>query len=283
MRLLDSVMRFVQTMFQWLHILLEQANFAVLKADKVVSGLIKDGSMASWQNYVMGAGFSIWIILTYMQFIKVFLNYNGGHRLEPWVSPFIRFALTNVAVLSTPIIYGWMSELTSTMLGNEFGVLDLYGEFMDVYLEYSSAGWWDKAKASLIITLTAFIVFIVLLTLTMSVMVILAVRIFKIIIYLAISPVPMAFFASEKTEQTAYGFLKKLFALLLQGFVILLILHIHSILPNIWDLVGIKVTELNSNEAINAVYKLIFVIPEMIVISFLIKSSDQIAKDMVGA
>lgn len=69
----------------------------------------------------------------------------------------------------------------------------------------------------------------------------------------------------------------------MQGFVILLILHIHSILPNIWDLVGIKVTELNSNEAINAVYKLIFVIPEMIVISFLIKSSDQIAKDMVGA
>lgn len=281
--MLDNVMDFIEMMFDWLHTLLEQANYAVTKADSVIANLILSGTMTTWQNFVTGAAFSICVILTYMQFIKVFLTYSGGNRLEPWVAPFGRFALTNVAITSTPIVYGWMSELSSDMLGHKFGVLDLYREFMNISNEYSSAGWWDKAKASLIITLTAFVVFLVILMLTITIMVMLATRIFKIAVYLAISPVPMAFFASDKTEQTAYGFLKKLFALLLQGFVILLILHIHSVIPNIWDLVGIKVTTSGKNEAIVAIYKLIFIIPELLVITALIKASDQISKDMVGA
>ncbi|MGF0039145.1 VirB6/TrbL-like conjugal transfer protein, CD1112 family [Peptoniphilaceae bacterium SGI.131] len=57
-------------------------------------------------------------------------------------------------------------------------------------------------------------------------------RMFEIYIYIVLSPIPIAFLFSNKLESTGIGFIKQLFALSIQGFMILLVISIYSSIIN---------------------------------------------------
>jgi hypothetical protein len=101
-------------------------------------------------------------------------------------------------------------------------------------------------------------------------------RIFKIFMYTAVAPIPLASFAGEGTSQVGRSFLKSYAGVCLQGVVIILACIIYSVLME-------NPTIDTSADATTVVWAFLFqLIFNFLVLVGAVKMSDRVVKEMIG-
>jgi len=86
-----------------------------------------------------------------------------------------------------------------------------------IIAKMNRAGTWDK----IIYIILAFVMALAIFVISIRILLIVYSRFFKIFMYVAISAVPLTFFASAEHRHTAWRFIKSFFALLLVGVIII--------------------------------------------------------------
>ena len=101
-------------------------------------------------------------------------------------------------------------------------------------------------------------------------------RIFKIFMYTAVAPIPLASFAGEGTSQVGRQFLKSYAGVCLQGVVIILACIVYSVLT--------ENPPINTNgNATTVVWAFLFqLIFNFLVLVGAVKMSDRVVKEMIG-
>lgn len=102
-------------------------------------------------------------------------------------------------------------------------------------------------------------------------------RFFKLYLYTAIAPVPLATFAGEPTQSIGKSFLKSYFAVCLEGVIIVLSCIIFSLFASTPPVVDVKAA------AVTQVWKYIGeLVFNMLVLVGTIKMSDRVVREMMG-
>ncbi len=92
----------------------------------------------------------------------------------------------------------------------------------------NNAGTWDK----IIYVIVCFIIALAIFVISTRILLIVYSRFFKIFMYVAVSSVPLAFFASSEHRQTGWRFIKSFLALLLVGALIIVSFIIFYLIGN---------------------------------------------------
>lgn len=118
-----------------------------------------------------------------------------------------------------------------------------------------------------------FVVMAALALMVMGAMIVIHVytRIFKIWIYMAIAPLPLAFFASESTRQSGFSFLKTYVGVIIQGLLLIVIFAIFSYLP-IFTFLGSE----------SPIYMILGVVVNAGILLGIVKGSDMMVREIMG-
>lgn len=229
---------------------------------------------------LIGIGYGLLVLFFAVGVVKTCSSYADMKRPEMAVKMFIRFALAKGAIayglelmmaLFT-IIQGVVTTIMeSSGLDGNSQTLVLPQEMVDsiesVGLLDSIPLWIVTLLGSLLITVLSFIMILTVYG-----------RMFKLYMYTALAPVPLAAFAGEPTQSIGKNFLHSYAGVCLEGAVIALACIIFSVFaaspPTVAD------TSLSSvNIVWNYVAELIF---NLLVLVGAIKASDRIVKEMMG-
>ena len=229
---------------------------------------------------LIGIGYGLLVLFFAVGVVKTCSSYADMKRSEMAVKMFIRFALAKGAIayglelmmaLFT-IIQGVVTTIMeSSGLDGNSQTLVLPQEMVDsiesVGLLDSIPLWIVTLLGSLLITVLSFIMILTVYG-----------RMFKLYMYTALAPVPLAAFAGEPTQSIGKNFLHSYAGVCLEGAVIALACIIFSVFaaspPTVAD------TSLSSvNIVWNYVAELIF---NLLVLVGAIKASDRIVKEMMG-
>lgn len=191
-------------------------------------------------NLVSGTAFGLVVVFTYINIIQTSIHYKENRRLEPWVEPFLRFAIAVGIVVSSPLLIQYIAsigaELTQKVTSGAAlsGNLSLAKYVINSWVTNSPFGKQWMMNIGIMIVLL--IVYVLILALGILICVAVLTRQFKLMIYAAISPIAISALAAEQWQQGAINFLKKFTALALQGFVIIVIIVLYSHMPNLVNL-----------------------------------------------
>lgn len=229
---------------------------------------------------LMGIGYGLLVLFFAVGVVKTCSSYADMKRPEMAVKMFIRFALTKGAIayglelmmaLFT-IIQGVVSTIMeSSGMDGSSQALTIPQEMVDsiesVGLLDSIPLWIVTLLGSLLITVLSFIMILTVYG-----------RMFKLYMYTALAPVPLAAFAGEPTQSIGKNFLHSYVGVCLEGAVIALACIIFSVFaaspPAAAD------TSLSAvNIVWNYVAELIF---NLLVLVGAIKAADRIVKEMMG-
>lgn len=229
---------------------------------------------------LMGIGYGLLVLFFAVGVVKTCSSYADMKRPEMAVKMFIRFALTKGAIayglelmmaLFT-IIQGVVSTImTSSGVDGSSQALTIPQEMVDsiesVGILDSIPLWIVTLLGSLLITVLSFIMILTVYG-----------RMFKLYMYTALAPVPLAAFAGEPTQSIGKNFLHSYAGVCLEGAVIALACIIFSVFaaspPAAAD------TSLSAvNIVWNYVAELIF---NLLVLVGAIKAADRIVKEMMG-
>ena len=229
---------------------------------------------------LIGIGYGLLVLFFAVGVVKTCSSYADMRRPEMAVKMFVRFALTKGAIayglelmmaLFT-IIQGVVSTImTSSGMDGSSQALTISQEMVDsiesVGLLDSIPLWIVTLLGSLLITVLSFIMILTVYG-----------RMFKLYMYTALAPVPLAAFAGEPTQSIGKNFLHSDAGVCLEGAVIALACIIFSVFaaspPAAAD------TSLSAvNIVWNYVAELIF---NLLVLVGAIKAADRIVKEMMG-
>ena len=246
-------------------------------------------------NGLQAFSYALLVILTLWNVVKTTSSYTELKRPEVAVKLFIRFVLTKYAIGAAwslvNNIFVISGALTSAVFrfsgmtdGNvwagmtvpEFGDDGILGIISDV------ASFLNPLSQipGLVLGLIGFIVAIVL-----SVTLILTVvgRFFKIYMYAALAPIPLSSFGSESTQSMGQNFLKACVAISVEGLVIaiaMIVFAAYSEAPLItFDGLGVFQWVGNAAEEITYTFTLIF---NMLILLVVVKGTDQSVHKIFG-
>ena len=199
-------------------------------------------------------------------------------RPEVAVKLFIRFILAKAVVTYgmelmlafIAIVQGMISTIMSTAGFSEAGVLTLPD---DLIASIEACGFFESIPLWIVAILCVLIIWILSLVLILSVYG----RFFKLYMYTAIAPIPLAAFAGEPTQNIGKSFLKSYAAVCLQGAIIVLACIIFSVLaqsPPAVDPEAAAVTQVWTY-----IGELIF---NMLVLVGAVRMADRIVKELMG-
>ncbi len=236
------------------------------------------GVMVNINDALKAIGYALLVLFFLMGIMRQFNSFSELKRPEQALKLFIRFVLAKAAVT-------WGLDLMMAMFTIAQGIIGKIMETSGVsgqggtYLPESmiqtieSCGFWESVPlwavtliGSLIVTILSFIMIMTVYG-----------RFFKIYIYAAIAPIPLASFAGEETSHVGKSFMKSYAAVCMEGAIIVLACIIYSLFaatPPSVDATATAVTQVWKY-----VGELIF---NMLVLVGTIKLSDRVVKDMMG-
>ncbi len=234
--------------------------------------------MVNINGAVKAVGYSLLVLFFVVGITRQFTSFHEIKRPEQAIKLFLRFVIAKGLVtwgleLMTAIftvVQGIIGKIMAASGITGQGNLYLPGEIVQAIKD---CGFWESIPLWAV-TLIGGLVMMIL-----SFIMILTVygRFFKLYLYVAISPIPLATFAGEETSHVGKGFLKSFAAVCMEGAIIVLACIIYSMFAS-------SPPSVNPNaEAVTQVWtyigELIF---SMLVLVGTVKMSDRVVREMMG-
>jgi hypothetical protein len=222
-------------------------------------------------NALVGFGYGLLVLFFAMGVFRSAASFRELQRPEFALRHFIRFLLAKVAVGSSleliTAIYKICGGVVSTVMGGIGSAISTTATLPDKIVE-SIPLWLVSLLGSLLITILSYVLILTVYG-----------RFFKIFIYTAIAPLPLASFAGEATSRTGQTFLKSYVGVCMEGAVIVLSCVIYSAF-----LSGGSTALDESLPAVTMVWQYIGQLMfNMLVLTGLVKGSDRLVHEMLGA
>ena len=234
--------------------------------------------MVNINEALKAVGYALLVLFFLMGIMRQFNSFQEIKRPEQALKLFIRFVLAKSAIT-------WGLDLMMAMFNIALGIIS---EIMvasgvsgtgEAYLPdgiisaIENCGFWESIPLWAVTLIGSLLVWV------LSFVMILTVygRFFRLYIYTAIAPVPMASFAGEETSHIGKSFIKSFSAVCLEGAIIILACIIYSLFassPPSVDMDASAVTQVWTY-----IGELLF---NMLVLVGTIKLSDRVVKEMMG-
>ena len=224
-------------------------------------------------------GLGLLVVFFALSLARGTLNFADLKRPEQALKYFLRFCLAKAAVtygmsLMTTIfsICGGVVSAIAEQMGGMTASITLPDEMRDIinglgFFE-SIPLWFVTLLGSLFITVLSFILVLTVYS-----------RFFKLYIYCALSPIPLASFAGEGTSSTGHAFLKSYIGVCMEGAVIVLACVIFAAFSSS----GPPVLDPTA-EPVSMTWQYIGeVIFNMLVLVGLVKGGEHLVREMMGA
>ena len=243
----------------------------------------KGGAIWSVMTNINGGlkaiGYGLLVLFFAAGLIKTCGSFTDMKKPEHVVKAFIRFALAQGAVMSGmelltaifSIVQGIVTNIMSHsgMAGGT--VTELPSEIVDkieaVGMLESTPLWIVTLLGSLLITVLSFVMILTVYG-----------RMFKLYMYTAIAPIPLATFAGEPTQSVGKNFIRSYAGVCLEGAIIALACIIFSVFASCPPAIGD--TSLSAVTIVwNYVGELVF---NLLVLVGAVKASDRIVKEIMG-
>ena len=243
----------------------------------------KGGAIWSVMTNINGGlkaiGYGLLVLFFAAGLVKTCGSFTDMKKPEHVVKAFIRFALAQGAVMSGmelltaifSIVQGIVTNIMSHsgMAGGT--VTELPSEIVDkieaVGMLESIPLWIVTLLGSLLITVLSFVMILTVYG-----------RMFKLYMYTAIAPIPLATFAGEPTQSVGKNFIRSYAGVCLEGAIIALACIIFSVFASSPPAIG--ATSLSAVTIVwNYVGELVF---NLLVLVGAVKASDRIVKEIMG-
>lgn len=234
------------------------------------------GIMQTIHGAMLAIGYALVILFFAMSLFKNTANFHELKRPEAALHYLIRFVAAKTAVgygmeimlKVFEVCNGIVSEMATSMSGISQAMVSLPGEVQtaieNVGFLASIPLWLVTILGSLFITVLSFIMILTVYG-----------RFFRLYMYTALAPIPLATFAGDSTQSVGVSFLKTYVGVCMEGAVIVLACIIYA------GFVGTPVVA--SGEATTMVWSyLAETVFNMLVLVGLIKGSDRIVHEMMG-
>ena len=227
---------------------------------------------------LLAVGIALLVLFFVIGVMKTAGSFSELKRPEVALKIFIRFILAKAVVTYgmelmlafISIVQGIISQIMSS---SGFGEIVAAKLPDDLVATIESCGFFESIPLWIVALLSVFIVWILSLVLIMSVYG----RFFKLYMYTAIAPIPLAAFAGEPTQNIGKSFVKSYAAVCLQGAVIVIACIIFSVFATSEPAVD------TSAAAVTQVWtyigELIF---NMLVLVGAVRMADRIVKELMG-
>ena len=243
----------------------------------------KGGAIWSVMTNINGGlraiGYGLLVLFFAAGLVKTCGSFTDMKKPEHVVKAFIRFALAQGAVMSGmelltaifSIVQGIVANIMSHsgMAGGT--VTELPSEIVDkieaVGMLESIPLWIVTLLGSLLITVLSFVMILTVYG-----------RMFKLYMYTAIAPIPLATFAGEPTQSVGKNFIRSYAGVCLEGAIIALACIIFSAFSSS----GTPVVDSSASVVTQVWSYLGEVVFNLLVLVGLVKSADHIAKEMLG-
>lgn len=227
---------------------------------------------------LLAIGIALLVLFFVFGIIKSFTNFNEIKRPEQAIKLFIRFAIARALVVYGmellnsifEIVQGIIIKITKTVGLGSASQTVIPQEIIDAvnncgFLE-SIPLWAITLLGGIFITILSFILILTVYG-----------RFFKIYMYTAISPIPLAAAAGESTQSISYTFIKSYAGVCLEGAIIVLACIIYSAFASSPPAINSASTPVSM--VWSYVGEIIF---NMLVLVGTVKLSDRIIKEMMG-
>ena len=234
--------------------------------------------MVNVNDALKAVGYALLVLFFLMGIMRQFNSFQEVKRPEQIFKLFLRFVLAKGAVT-------WGLDLMMAMFKIAQGII---GTIMDAsgfsgsegtYLPeemidtINNCGFWESVPLWAVTLIGSLLIWV------LSFIMILTVygRFFKMYIYVAIAPIPLAAFAGEETSHIGKSFMKSFAAVCLEGAVIVLACVIYSLFAGSPPSVATGVSAVT--QVWTYIGELLF---NMLVLVGTIKLSDRVVREMMG-
>ena len=234
-------------------------------------------AIANIHGGLKAIAYALLVLFFIVGVVKTTTNFSEIKRPEVALKLFIRFAIAKAVVGYSMDILTGIFKIGHGILNNisahAGGVLttgitlpDAIAQKINQCSFLDSIPLWIVALiGALLVTVLSFVMILTVYS-----------RIFKIFMYTAVAPIPLASFAGEGTSQVGRQFLKSYAGVCLQGVVIILACIVYSVLT--------ENPPINTNgDATTVVWSFLFqLIFNFLVLVGAVKMSDRVVKEMIG-
>ena len=234
-------------------------------------------TISNIQGGLKAIAYALLVLFFIVGVVKTTTNFAEIKRPEVALKLFIRFAVAKAVVgYSMDILTGIFKigqGILNNISGHASGILtegitlpDAIAYKIDECSFLDSIPLWIVALiGALLVTVLSFVMILTVYS-----------RVFKIFMYTAVAPIPLASFAGEGTSQVGRSFLKSYAGVCLQGVIIVLACIVYSVLT---DTPPID----TSGDATTVVWAFLFqLIFNFLVLVGAVKMSDRVVKEMIG-
>ncbi len=228
---------------------------------------------------LVGVGYGLLVLFFAMGVFQSAASFREIQRPEYALRHFIRFILAKVAVGSgmelMTAIFSICGGIVQTVMGGVGGAVgqtaalpsEIVAAIEDVGFLLSIPLWLVSFLDSLLITVLSFVLILTVYG-----------RFFRLYMYTALSPIPLASFAGERTASMGEAFIKSYVGVCMEGAVIILACLIYSAFLSS----GTPAVDL-SLPAVTMAYQYVGqLIFNMLVLTALVKGAERIAREMMG-
>lgn len=233
--------------------------------------------MVNIHSTLQGIGLALLVLFFVIGIVKSFTNWQDIKRPEQALKLFLRFCIARGLVVygmdfmtsCFEIVQGIIQRITSVSGfsgGSATIPQEIINKVSDLGFFESIPIWAITLLGGLFITILSFVMILTVYG-----------RFFKLYMYTAISPIPLAAAAGEGTQSTAFTFMKSYIGVCLEGAIIVLACIIYSAFVSAPPTVNASASA--SSMLWTYIGELIF---NMLVLVGTIKMSDRIVKEMMG-
>lgn len=171
---------------------------------------------------LIGIGIALCVLFFFMGMMKTMSSFAELKRPEIAVKMFFRFVITHTVVTQALNLMLKLFDLVQGIIlsiGNQVGTEAMQASVpVDVKTYLDSFGFFDSLFPAILALLGSLVIAVI------SFMILLTIysRFFKVYIFTAVAPIPLAGFAGETTSYIGRGFLKSYISVLFEGVVIIL-------------------------------------------------------------
>ena len=223
-------------------------------------------------------GYALLVLFFLMGIMRQFNSFQEIKRPEQALKLFVRFALAKAAITygldlmlaMFKIVQGIITKIMETSGFTGSQSITLPQSMIDTI---ESCGFWESIPLWAVTLIGSLLVWV------LSFVMILTVygRFFKMFIYVAVAPIPLATFGGEETSHIGKSFLKTFAAVCLEGSVIVLACIIYSMFASSPPSVSASASAVT--QVWTYVGELLF---NMLVLVGTIKLSDRVVREMMG-
>lgn len=230
-------------------------------------------------NALVGVGYGLLVLFFAMGVFQTAASFRDLQRPEFALRLFVRFAAAKIAVGNCmeimTAIFGICGGIVATTMGSLGGSVSTAATLpQEIVDAVESAGlmesiplWLVSLLGSLFITVMSFILLLTVYG-----------RFFRIYLYSALAPLPLASFAGEGTSASGKAFIKSYVGVCMEGAVIVLACLIYSaFLSSSTPSVNAELPAVTM--AWQYIGQLVF---NMLILTGLVKGADRVVKEMIG-